>query len=70
MWLALRNKRRLLKKLVGTAGSWFLFDVTFYGNQLVSRYDIGIEWQRLPVALITIGLLSVVATDSIECCAY
>ncbi|CAM9146048.1 unnamed protein product, partial [Laminaria digitata] len=34
MWLALRNKRRLLSKLVGTAGSWFLFDVTFYGNQL------------------------------------
>lgn len=35
-WLAVRDKRRLLMKLVGTAGSWFLFDVTFYGNQLVS----------------------------------
>ncbi|CAM9365980.1 unnamed protein product [Ectocarpus fasciculatus] len=33
-WLAVRDKRRLLMKLVGTAGSWFLFDVTFYGNQL------------------------------------
>lgn len=39
MWLALRNKRRLLSKLVGTAGSWFLFDVTFYGNQLVSAVE-------------------------------
>lgn len=38
MWLALRNKRRLLSKLVGTAGSWFLFDVTFYGNQLVRHH--------------------------------
>lgn len=35
-WLAVRDKRRLLMKLIGTAGSWFLFDVTFYGNQLVS----------------------------------
>lgn len=34
-WLSVRDKRRLLCKLVGTAGSWFLFDVTFYGNQLV-----------------------------------
>lgn len=34
-WLSVRDKRRLLMKLVGTAGSWFLFDVTFYGNQLV-----------------------------------
>ncbi|CAM9493408.1 unnamed protein product [Scytosiphon promiscuus] len=32
--LSVRNRRRLLMKLVGTAGSWFLFDVTFYGNQL------------------------------------
>lgn len=37
VWLALRDKHKLLPKLIGTAGSWFLFDVTFYGNQLVSR---------------------------------
>lgn len=44
-WLSVRDKRRLLWKLVGTAGSWFLFDVTFYGNQLVSRsttVDLGV----------------------------
>lgn len=39
VWMALRNKRRVLNKLVGTAGSWFLFDVTFYGNQLVRNPD-------------------------------
>lgn len=37
MWLSLRDKKLILFKLVGTAGSWFLFDVTFYGNQLVRR---------------------------------
>ena len=32
-WAALRD-RRYWGKLVGTAGGWFLFDVTFYGNIL------------------------------------
>ena len=35
VWMALPEKNRLIHKIIGTAGSWFLFDVTFYGNQLV-----------------------------------
>ena len=50
-WLSVRDKRRLLWKLFGTAGSWFLFDVTFYGNQLVSTDD---RWPRCAWAYIYI----------------
>lgn len=39
MFLSERNRKILLPKLIGTAGSWFLFDVTFYGNQLVRRTE-------------------------------
>lgn len=35
VWRALHGKDNLVPKLIGTAGSWFLFDMTFYGNQLV-----------------------------------
>lgn len=31
---AIKRERSLTKKLLGTAGCWFLFDVLFYGNTL------------------------------------
>lgn len=34
LWESIRNEPRLLEKLLGTAGTWFLFDVLFYGNTL------------------------------------
>lgn len=33
----IRNENNLIRKLVGTAGTWFLFDVIFYGNTLFER---------------------------------
>jgi PHS family inorganic phosphate transporter-like MFS transporter len=33
LWQAVRSPR-YMKKLVGTAGGWFIFDITFYGNTL------------------------------------
>ncbi|CAE7361286.1 PHT1-8 [Symbiodinium natans] len=35
LWQALRN-RRYWRNIVGCAGGWFLFDITFYGNTLFS----------------------------------
>jgi len=32
--LAILSRRNLWGKLVGTAGGWFIFDITFYGNLL------------------------------------
>lgn len=34
IWAAIRKEPNLLGKLLGTAGTWFLFDVLFYGNTL------------------------------------
>lgn len=34
VWDAIRHEENLVRKMVGTAGTWFLFDVLFYGNTL------------------------------------
>jgi PHS family inorganic phosphate transporter-like MFS transporter len=34
MWELIRQEETLVRKLLGTAGTWFLFDVLFYGNTL------------------------------------
>lgn len=34
IWMAIKEEKSLLKKLVGTAGCWLLFDILFYGNTL------------------------------------
>ena len=34
LWESIRNEPRLLENVLGTAGTWFLFDVLFYGNTL------------------------------------
>jgi PHS family inorganic phosphate transporter-like MFS transporter len=34
IWESIRHEPRLGRKLLGTAGTWFLFDVLFYGNTL------------------------------------
>ena len=34
LWTAIASEPSVLKKLAGTAGTWFLFDVLFYGNVL------------------------------------
>jgi PHS family inorganic phosphate transporter-like MFS transporter len=34
LWQAIRHEPDLAQKLLGTAGTWFLFDVLFYGNTL------------------------------------
>lgn len=34
LWTAIQNEEELFLKLIGTAGTWFLFDVVFYGNTL------------------------------------
>ena len=34
LWSALKTEPQLCSKLLGTAGTWFLFDVLFYGNTL------------------------------------
>ena len=33
-WNALRSEENIVSKMIGTAGTWFLFDVLFYGNTL------------------------------------
>jgi hypothetical protein len=33
-WESIRHEDDLVRKLSGTAGTWFLFDVPFYGNTL------------------------------------
>lgn len=33
-WDSIRHEEHLVRKLCGTAGTWFLFDVLFYGNTL------------------------------------
>lgn len=33
-WETIRSEPNLVQKLLGTAGTWFLFDVLFYGNTL------------------------------------
>jgi PHS family inorganic phosphate transporter-like MFS transporter len=33
-WESVRNEPQLVQKLLGTAATWFLFDVLFYGNAL------------------------------------
>jgi PHS family inorganic phosphate transporter-like MFS transporter len=34
LWASIRKEPNLIGKLLGTAGTWFLFDVLFYGNTL------------------------------------
>lgn len=34
IWNAIQNEENLVRKILGTAGTWFLFDVVFYGNTL------------------------------------
>lgn len=34
LWGSIRHEPHLVQKLLGTAGTWFLFDVLFYGNTL------------------------------------
>ncbi len=34
LWESIRNEEDLVRKLLGTAATWFLFDVLFYGNTL------------------------------------
>jgi MFS transporter, PHS family, inorganic phosphate transporter len=34
LWLIIMNEPNLFQKLLGTAGTWFLFDILFYGNTL------------------------------------
>lgn len=34
LWESIKAEPGLTKKLVGTAGTWFLFDIVFYGNVL------------------------------------
>lgn len=34
IWNAIKNEENLYRKILGTAGTWFLFDVVFYGNTL------------------------------------
>lgn len=34
LWNAIKTEEQLLLKLIGTAGTWFLFDIVFYGNTL------------------------------------
>ena len=34
IWSSIRSEPNLSRKLFGTAGTWFLFDVLFYGNTL------------------------------------
>mmetsp|Transcript_18507 Transcript_18507/g.38357 ORF Transcript_18507/g.38357 Transcript_18507/m.38357 type:complete len:838 (-) Transcript_18507:159-2672(-) len=34
LWSSIKNEPNLRKKFAGTAGTWFLFDVLFYGNAL------------------------------------
>ncbi len=34
IWESIRSEDDLLRKMIGTAGCWFLFDVLYYGNTL------------------------------------
>eukprot|EP00566_Odontella_aurita_P006255 CAMPEP_0113583556 /NCGR_PEP_ID=MMETSP0015_2-20120614/32588_1 /TAXON_ID=2838 /ORGANISM="Odontella" /LENGTH=595 /DNA_ID=CAMNT_0000488457 /DNA_START=118 /DNA_END=1905 /DNA_ORIENTATION=+ /assembly_acc=CAM_ASM_000160 len=34
LWSSIKHEKKLVKKLCGTAGSWMLFDILFYGNTL------------------------------------
>lgn len=39
-WVSLQTEERLGRKLLGTAVTWFLFDVLFYGNTLFQPFVI------------------------------
>lgn len=34
MWTAIKSEPDVVRKLIGTAGTWFLFDILFYGNSI------------------------------------
>jgi len=34
LWQSIKEEPHLMRKLCGTAGTWFLFDILFYGNTL------------------------------------
>jgi len=34
VWSSIKSEPDVVKKLIGTAGTWFLFDILFYGNTL------------------------------------
>lgn len=34
LWSSIKHEKNLFRKLLGTAGTWMLFDVLFYGNTL------------------------------------
>lgn len=55
-WASVRSEENLIRKLLGTAATWFLFDVLFYGNALfqpiVIEAAFGPRNQTNPVQLL------------------
>jgi MFS transporter, PHS family, inorganic phosphate transporter len=53
LWESIRNEENLIRKLLGTAATWFLFDVLFYGNTLfqpiVMEAAFGLQGNENPV---------------------
>jgi MFS transporter, PHS family, inorganic phosphate transporter len=41
LWDSFRSEENLIPKLLGTAATWFLFDVLFYGNTLFQPIVVG-----------------------------
>jgi len=39
IWESITNEPNLCRKFAGTAGTWFLFDVLFYGNTLFGEFS-------------------------------
>lgn len=69
LWAAIRHEPDLHRKLLGTAATWFLFDVLFYGNTLfapiVLQATFGYETKDPMQSLNDLHLLRKTATESL-----
>jgi hypothetical protein len=46
IWNSIRSEEHLTRKLLGTAGTWFLFDVIFYGNTLFQQLILEVAFSE------------------------
>jgi PHS family inorganic phosphate transporter-like MFS transporter len=65
MWQAIRQEQDLVRKLLGTACTWFLFDVLFYGNTLFQPIVIEAAFGSRRDAGDPIQILKQTAVDSL-----
>lgn len=73
-WISLQTEEGLFRKLMGTAVTWFLFDVLFYGNTLfqpvVIEQAFGSRTHMAPDALIRRVALDSLVLNSVSLPGY